>query len=65
MRKVFEDKIMRVHETADDVRDTVRKVGDAAQAQATLSIALTGVCVVALLVALAALHAARTGAPRV
>jgi hypothetical protein len=65
MRKVFEDKFMRVHETADDVRDTVRKVGDAAQAQATLSIALTGACVVALLVAVYALATVRTGAPRV
>lgn len=52
MRKAFNDKIMHVHETADDIRASVRKVGRAAESQATLNIALTGVCVAALLVAM-------------
>lgn len=51
MRKLFEDKIMHVHETADEVRDTARKIGVAAEAQTTLLIALTAVSVAALLVA--------------
>lgn len=52
MRKPFEDKIMRVHEIESDVRASVRKLGQAAESQATLNIALTGVCVAALLVAM-------------
>lgn len=65
MRKPFEAKIMRVHETADDVRASVRSVGEAAEAQTTLLIALTAVSVTALLVAALLVHsAARTGAGR-
>jgi hypothetical protein len=60
MRKVFEDKIMHVHETAEDVRATVRKVGQAAESQITLNIALTGVCVAALLVACLLVRSQRT-----
>lgn len=62
MRKAFEDKIMRVHGISDDVRASVRKVGNAAESQATLNIALTGVCVAALLVACLLVRSARTGA---
>jgi len=62
MRKPFEAKIMHAHETAEDVRATVRKVGQAAESQVTLNIALTGVCVAALLVACLLVRSQRTGA---
>lgn len=62
MRKPFEAKIMQMHETADDVRDSVRKVGDAAHSQASLNIALTAVCVAALLVAVIVVRSVRTEA---
>lgn len=61
MRKVFEDKFMRVHEVSDDIRAGVRQVGRAAESQARLNIALTGVCVAALLVAAILVHSARNG----
>lgn len=63
MRKVFEDKIMRVHEVSDDVRATVHKVGNAAESQARLNIALTGVCIAALLVAVFLVRSQRTERP--
>lgn len=50
MRKPFSEKITAVTDAADDVRETARKIGEAAQSQATLNIALTGVAVAALLV---------------
>jgi hypothetical protein len=43
---------MHVQDTIADVRETSRRIGDAAESQATLNIALTAVCVCALLVAL-------------
>lgn len=62
MRKPFEAKIMHAHETLDDVRESVRKVGDAAHSQASLNIALTAVCCLSLLVAVLVVRSARTGA---
>lgn len=50
MRKPFTAKITAVTEGVDDVREAARRIGDAAQSQATLNIALTGVAVAALLV---------------
>jgi hypothetical protein len=61
MRKPFEAKTMHVHETIGDVRESVRRVGDAAHSQATLNIAPTACCVAALLVASLLVHSARTG----
>ena len=58
MRKPFEAKFMRVHETIEDARETSRRIGDAAESQATLNIALTAVCVTALLVAALLVHRA-------
>lgn len=52
MRKPFSDKLLHVQETVEDVRTTSRRIGDAAESQATLNVALTGVCVCALLIAL-------------
>ena len=43
---------MRVQETIEDARDASQRIGNAAESQATLNIALTAVCVTALLVAL-------------
>jgi CHASE3 domain sensor protein len=63
MRKIFEDKIMQVHEIQGDARSAMRNVGKAAESQATLNIALTGVCVAALLVAVFLVRSQRTGAP--
>lgn len=42
---------MHVHDSFTEVRASARKVGDAAESQATLNIALTAVCVTALIVA--------------
>lgn len=64
MRKPFEAKMMHMHETADDVRASVRKVGDAAHSQASLNVALTGVCVAALLIACLLVRSQRTGVGR-
>lgn len=52
MRKPFQAKILRVQETIEDARDASQRIGNAAESQATLNIALTAVCVTALLVAL-------------
>lgn len=52
MRKPFEAKVFQVKETVEDVRETSRRIGNAAETQATLNIALTGVCVLSLLLAL-------------
>lgn len=52
MRKIFEPKISGVRDTVRDVRETSRRVATAAESQATLNIALTAVCVTALLVAM-------------
>ena len=62
MRKPFEAKILSAHETFDDMREGVRKVGDAAHSQASLNIALTAVACAALIVAALLVHSARTGA---
>ena len=56
MRKLFQDKVLKVEQTAEDVRATVRSVGDAAYSQASLNIALTAVCVTALIVAALLVH---------
>ena len=52
---------MRVHDAADDVQTAARKVGAAAESQATLNIALTGVAVAALLIAVIVVRSQRTG----
>jgi hypothetical protein len=62
MRKPFSSKISAVSATADEVRQSVRSVGDAAYSQATLNIALTAVAVTALIVAALLVHAERSGA---
>lgn len=66
MRKPFEAKFMHVQETVGDVRADVRKMGQsigrAAHSQAQLNIALTGVCVAALLIAVILVRSQRTGA---
>lgn len=68
MRKLFDDKIMHAHETltdtADEVRATAYKIGQAAESQAELNIALTGVCIAALLVACLLVRSQRTGGLR-
>lgn len=64
MRKPFEDKFMQAHEAVEDVRESARKIGVAAESQVTLNIALTAVCVTALLVAALLVHGARSGAGR-
>lgn len=64
MRKLFDDKIMHVHENINDavgeVRATAYKIGQAAESQAELNIALTGLCVCALLVACFLVRSERT-----
>jgi hypothetical protein len=63
MRKYLDIKTLGIKETAGDVRDTARSIGAAAESQATLNIALTAVCVTALLVAVIVVRgAARAGA---
>lgn len=47
---------MHVHEAVEGVRDTSRRIGAAAESQATLNIALTAVAVTALLVAVVLVH---------
>lgn len=61
MRKPFEAKFLRAAETVQDVRETSRRIGDAAESQATLNIALTAVCVTALLVAVLLVRDAGAG----
>lgn len=51
---------MRVQETADDVQAAARRIGEAAETQATLNIALTGVAVAALLIAVIVVRSQRT-----
>lgn len=51
MTKGFGAKVFNVKSTVEDVRETSRRIGDAAETQATLNIALTAVCVAALIVA--------------
>lgn len=51
MTKGFTSKVFSVKNTVEDVRETSRRIGDAAETQATLNIALTAVCVAALIVA--------------
>jgi hypothetical protein len=60
MRKIFEAEKMRVQETADDVQAAARRIGEAAETQATLNIALTGVAVAALLIAVIVVRSQRT-----
>jgi hypothetical protein len=64
MRKPFQAKIMSVHETVAGVRETSERIGDAAHSQATLNIALTAVCVTALIVAALLVHEAVAGRAR-
>lgn len=59
MMKPFNAKVSALRSTADDVRTTVRTVGDAAHSQVTLNIALTACCVTALLVAALLVHDTR------
>lgn len=54
--KDFRPKLSSVQRSVDEVRTSARKVGDAAESQATLNIALTAVCVAALLVAALLVH---------
>lgn len=65
MRTPFEAKIMQAHETihevAGDVRTATSKVGQAAETQAELNIALTAVCCAALLIACLLVRSQRTG----
>lgn len=56
MRKPFTSKVFDVKETVGDVRSTAQRIGSAAESQATLNIALTAVCVTALLVAALLVH---------
>lgn len=56
MRKPFEAKVFNAKTTVGEVRNTAKKVGDAAESQVTLNIALTAVCVAALLVAALLVH---------
>lgn len=49
--KNLDAKIDAAGETVEDARTAARKIGAAAESQATLNIALTAVCVAALLVA--------------
>lgn len=51
MMKAFGAKVFDAKNTVAEVRETSRRIGDAAETQATLNIALTAVCVAALLVA--------------
>lgn len=54
--KDFRPKLSSVQRSVAEVRTSARKVGDAAESQATLNIALTAVCVAALLVAALLVH---------
>lgn len=54
--KGFGPKILHVQQSVEEVRSSARKVGSAAESQATLNIALTAVCVAALLVAALLVH---------
>jgi hypothetical protein len=61
MRKPFEAKFMHMHEGVDDAREAIRRIGDAAESQARLNIALTGVCCLALIAAILLVRSERTG----
>jgi hypothetical protein len=61
MRKPFEAKFLHAQEAVEDVKSTAQRIGTAAESQATLNIALTGVCVAALLVAVLLVHRAGAG----
>ena len=54
--KDFRTKVSNVPRSVDELRTSARKVGDAAESQVTLNIALTAVCVTALLVAALLVH---------
>lgn len=62
MRKLFNAKVFDVQSAVGDVRETSRRIGDAAESQATLNIALTAVAVCALLVAALLVHESARGA---
>lgn len=49
--KNLDAKIGPVRDTVTEVRESARKVGAAAESQATLNVALTCVCVSAMLIA--------------
>jgi hypothetical protein len=55
--KILGPEMMHMHETVDEVRTSARKVGEAAESQAGLNIVLTAACLVAILLAAAALYA--------
>ncbi|MFE4243915.1 MULTISPECIES: hypothetical protein [Bacillaceae] len=59
MRNPLADKLLSFEQTTADVRDTSRKIGTAAESQATLNIALTAVAVTALIVAALLVHDTR------
>lgn len=61
--KSLDDKIGPVRDTVTEVRTAAAKAAAAAESQATLNIALTAVCCVALLVAVLVVRDAR-GATR-
>jgi hypothetical protein len=52
---------MHMHEGVDDAREAIRRIGDAAESQARLNIALTGVCCLALIAAILLVRSERTG----
>jgi hypothetical protein len=53
---------MHMHEGVDDAREAIRRIGSAAESQARLNIALTGVCCLALVVAILLSRSGRGGA---
>lgn len=66
MRKLFDvknldAKIGPVRDTVTEVRGAARQIGDAAETQATLNIALTAVCCCSLLIAALIVHGAARG----
>lgn len=64
MRKPFEAKVSQAKETVADLRSMSQRVGNAAESQVTLNIALTAVCVTALLLAALLVHRAAEGSGR-
>lgn len=66
MRKLFDPKTLDVkigpvRDTVTEVRGAARQIGDAAESQATLNIALTAVCCCSLLIAALLVHSASRG----
>lgn len=61
MRKILDVKNLDPAGTAKELRETAARVGAAAESQARLNIALTAVCVAALLVAVLTVRSAGAG----